>query len=74
MPRQQEISIRKQVYELCLKEYDQMENSLGDFLAQQRIVGQITQDEMVGKALLLQSKKDEFLTNCIEKRIKGYNK
>lgn len=70
--RQEEISLRKQVYELCLKEYVQMENSLGDFLAQQRLQGQITQQEMGEKSLLLQSKKDEFLTNCVEKRLQGY--
>lgn len=72
--RQEEITLRKQVYEICFKEFTEMETSLGDFLAQQRLAGQITQQEMGEKTILLESKKDDFLTNCVEKRLQGYQK
>lgn len=71
---QQETSLRKQVYELCVKEIDESGKTVGDYLKWQLNTNQITQQEFLGGLALFASKRDESVTNCIEKRLQDYNR
>ncbi|MBI2017441.1 hypothetical protein HYS92_00160 [Candidatus Daviesbacteria bacterium] len=71
---QEETTLRKQTYELCLKEVnnliDESVNTLGRMFA----AGEITKQVMEDRVMILLSKKDEVITNCVEKRIQEYRK
>lgn len=74
IPKQQETNLRKQTYELCLKDWNKVDEDTKDILARQFSAGQITKEELADKVLLINSKKDEYLTNCVEKRLQEYKK
>jgi len=78
--QQQEISLRKQTYEICLKEFEELSNNDAGirYWSGQVVAGELTEEEMKQKITELTfavlSKKDEFLVNCVEKRLQEYNK
>lgn len=80
LPKQQEITLRKQVYELCIKEFNELSNSdtYVRYLGEQVVARKMTEEEMKQKiaelVILMQSKKDEIITNCVEKRLSEYKK
>lgn len=74
IPKQQEITLRKQVYELCRKEWDEMSKEAGESFARMWATGQITQEEMAQRTVDLASQQDRALQFCVEKRIKEYRK
>ncbi|MEK7534085.1 MAG: hypothetical protein AAB600_01995 [Patescibacteria group bacterium] len=68
LPKQQEISLRKQVYEVCLKETDSSEllNNQADVL-----MGQYGKEDGITKWGVI---RDTWVNNCVEKRLQEYNK
>lgn len=79
---QQETSLRKQTYEICLKEFDKLYDDSSDMFryvfAKQVIAGTITEQEMNQKLFnaltpILNSK-DTLITKCVEKRLQEYKK
>src|SRR3989344_4027157 len=80
LPKQQEISLRKQTYEICLKEFEELSNNDAGirYWSGQVVAGELTEEEMKQKitefTFAVLSKKDEFIVNCVEKRLQEYNK
>lgn len=70
--QEQETSLRKQTYELCLKEWNDISDSSDEFWASQVVARQITQGERIQRAMDFATQKDKFLTNCVEKRLQEY--
>lgn len=72
--QQQETNLRRQTYEICLKEYDELSDSAGSALAQRAANREITEQEMQERILLIVTGKDKIVTNCVEKRLGEYKK
>lgn len=79
-PKQQEIILRKQTYELCVKKFDEISNSDAylRLLAGEVVAGRMTKTEMNQElakwVFALQARKDGFLAECVEKRLNEYKK
>ncbi|MDD5415926.1 MAG: hypothetical protein PHE48_02880 [Candidatus Daviesbacteria bacterium] len=70
--RQQETTLRKQTYELCLKEWNGMYDKAGELFVREN--PEITKQELGDKLIPIINKKDEIITNCVEKRLQEYKK
>ena len=70
--QQQETNLRKQTYELCVKEEDESVDKFTEFLIRENPA--ITKQELGDKLMPILTKRDELVANCVEKRLQEYNK
>lgn len=70
--RQQETNLKKQTYELCLKEFEELNDKAIELWIRENPA--ITKQELGEKLMPILSKKDEIVTNCVEKRLQEYKK
>lgn len=74
IPKQREITLRKQTYELCVKEQGETSDAAVRVLSQRVVNGEITKQVMDKALVLLNTKRDEMINNCVEKRLQEYKK
>ncbi len=70
--QQQEITLRKQTYEVCQKEEDESIDKITEFFIKENPV--ITKQELGEKLIPVITKRDELVANCVEKRLQEYRK
>ncbi|MEK7534079.1 MAG: hypothetical protein AAB600_01965 [Patescibacteria group bacterium] len=74
LPKQQDITLRKQVYELCVKEVAEARKTLGQYFNQQFLAQEIDQKKYLETLALVASRNDEVIANCVEKRLQEYKR
>ena len=72
LPKQQNITLRKQTYEICKREWDEGYDKITKSTNNLMMGGVYTPQQALEESLRVQAREDGFLTECVEKRLNEY--